>query len=411
MSSENGTVVFYGAGGYAKKRLDAWVEKGLIPVCFVDADTKKHYTWIESSSGTFEVLPLLDCIEKYPDFTLYLSVDPNIQLKIRDYLLELGIENKRILFTDEDEWRLGCDFIGKLIVFTPDFISTCCVKPDLRIKYHDNFEDDLEAYNSSVLILLENIKMGRPTPCDNCPKLIEGWYKKKPKPENVIFSSLFSNSTCNFQCFYCQAKDKFQVSYGKSAVVYLNNLAQTFPSTKFGVGLSDGEPTLNPELNEILDLVEKQKWTCSITSNASVYNAKIASLLRQGRLSLHVSLDSGTAETFAFIKGMNLFDRVVGNLKKYGSATREHSITFKYIILDGINDNNDDIDGFLEVAAELNARVHVANDAHYRVPLSDRAINACVELYQKAIAKNLKPEIIFELFIPVDRKRIQACLF
>jgi hypothetical protein len=65
-----------------------------------------------------------------------------------------------------------------------------------------------------------------------------------------------------------------------------------------------------------------------------------------------VSLDAGTRETFAKIKGLDLFDKVCDNLVRYSS---KGPVRLKYIILPGLNDNEADIDGFVALCVRLKA--------------------------------------------------------
>ena len=63
-----------------------------------------------------------------------------------------------------------------------------------------------------------------------------------------------------------------------------------------------------------------------------------------------MSLDSGTRKTFAQIKGVDCFDKVKNNIRKYSKNGR---VVLKYIILPNVNDNIDDIKGFLSFAKEI----------------------------------------------------------
>ena len=42
------SVIFYGAGRNACEKFGTWVNQGLKPACFVDADVKKHHTEFKS---------------------------------------------------------------------------------------------------------------------------------------------------------------------------------------------------------------------------------------------------------------------------------------------------------------------------------------------------------------------------
>jgi len=76
-------------------------------------------------------------------------------------------------------------------------------------------------------------------------------------------------------------------------------------------------------------------------------------------------LDSGTKETFKLVKGYDLFDKVLDNLKKY----REYNVfVLKYNILPGVNDDDTDIEGIVKILKLLNlASLHLSFE--YNMPL------------------------------------------
>lgn len=46
------TIIFYDAGENARAKMNYWREKGLKPVCFVDADVRTHHTLFEGDRDT-----------------------------------------------------------------------------------------------------------------------------------------------------------------------------------------------------------------------------------------------------------------------------------------------------------------------------------------------------------------------
>ena len=73
-------------------------------------------------------------------------------------------------------------------------------------------------------------------------------------------------------------------------------------------------------------------------------------------------MDAGTLETFYKIKGVDCYGRVCDNLRKYATQT-DNAIMLKYVFLPGINDNKIDVNGFFELATELNiANVLISYD-------------------------------------------------
>lgn len=86
------SIIFYGAGQNACENLKSWIEQGVKPVCFADVDTKKQHTFL----GEWEVLPLIEAINKYPDYELYCTqISCNLGA-VYSYLIALGIPKDRI---------------------------------------------------------------------------------------------------------------------------------------------------------------------------------------------------------------------------------------------------------------------------------------------------------------------------
>lgn len=89
-------LIFYGAGEHAQFNLSKWISDGLIPTCFADKDEKKHYTKMTSNSNEFEILPLCEAIERYPDYEIFISVGGPEFLSVVKYLIEKGISQENI---------------------------------------------------------------------------------------------------------------------------------------------------------------------------------------------------------------------------------------------------------------------------------------------------------------------------
>ena len=109
------------------------------------------------------------------------------------------------------------------------------------------------------------------------------------------------------------------------------------------------------ELDAVLDLVHESRWGMAFHTNGIVYSEKAAMTVSNNKASIiNVSLDSGTRETYKKIKRVDMFDRVVANLCKYADAGC--GIHLKYILLSGYNDNIDEVNAFINIAADIGVR-------------------------------------------------------
>ena len=187
------STIFYGAGDNATTNLSRFIEKAGEPVCFVDADIRKHYTSFNYGEGRVDILPLNVTVEKFPDYELWLTQIPESLLKITEYLIEQGIPKERIHYLEEVEYRLGCRNLGKLIVINYYGIRPCCypkgkfVCSDDKVFTPQNLPVYLEKFKQWLNNTLQKLREGDPTDCDGCSELKEALING---PQKVIFCEL-----------------------------------------------------------------------------------------------------------------------------------------------------------------------------------------------------------------------------
>jgi molybdenum cofactor biosynthesis enzyme MoaA len=141
------------------------------------------------------------------------------------------------------------------------------------------------------------------------------------------------------------------------------------------MAVSSGEITVNPFRKIIYALIER--YINGFVTNASAFDEFIAMKLRDGKSRIVSSIDAGTPETFLEIKGINAFDKVVRNLARYAKIGK---VELKYIVLPGINTNDKDYRGVVDLCRKLgldelsvsaDLRLNEMGDAIY--PLDDIA--------------------------------------
>jgi molybdenum cofactor biosynthesis enzyme MoaA len=136
---------------------------------------------------------------------------------------------------------------------------------------------------------------------------------------------------------------------------------------------------------------------------------KIGDLLNDQLIFLNVSLDAGTADTFAKIKGIDCFDKVIKNLEKYAAVG---NIQLKYILLEGINDNKNDIDDFVAIAERINANVQISRDNRKSFTrMSERGYSAILRLTRQCTAQSVQYFMIKDYFVMyIDRLKREGLL-
>jgi wyosine [tRNA(Phe)-imidazoG37] synthetase (radical SAM superfamily) len=171
--------------------------------------------------------------------------------------------------------------------------------------------------------------------------------------------------------------------------------------------LAAGEISVHPMRNRILTAVEDHP--CYFYSNASVYNEKIAEILLKGRSRIISSIDAGTRETFAKIKGVDIFDKVCENLTKYA---QNGIVELKYILLPGVNDNEHEINSLLTRCKQAKISfVSVSRDTLDMKSFSEHTIDMIAYMLREAKRQDifvLMPEVMFTG--TNDKKRIEEVL-
>ena len=182
----------------------------------------------------------------------------------------------------------------------------------------------------------------------------------------------FYPSPCQCKCIYCgihrdprnktidaDSKEKYKKSIEIVKYAIENNLIA--PNASWSV--SGGEITIHPFKGEIYALTRGRN--AMYFTNCFLFDEQIAENLAENpNSSMFLSIDAGTPETWAKVKGVPNFEQVCDNLVKYYSYTTKASqIIFKYIILPDVNDN---ISDFTEVAKIMEVleteKMHISRD-------------------------------------------------
>lgn len=198
--------------------------------------------------------------------------------------------------------------------------------------------------------------------CKGCVFLEE----KEWNQENYIDSIVIDHFTkCNCNCIYCYtAENKKYYNSLKTYNLYpiLKDMVDKKILRKNGsIGFGGGEPVLLPEFDKIIDLLIKNNFDdIRVPTSGIKYSKMIEKGISTGQLSVNISLDCSSKETYKRIKQVNAFDIVCKNLKKYAKAQKNsYNVICKYIIIPGINDNKEEIDNWLKFNKENNIGIIV----------------------------------------------------
>jgi pyruvate-formate lyase-activating enzyme len=377
-------VVFFGAGYYAQMVFGDLAKKHS-PVAYGDNDPKKQGT-------RFMGLPVLslDQIEaRHPGCLFYVTVNDLTKPAVVTSLLDHGVAPSRIINYVKSTRYKSCAYLESLMVYHRKKMFFCCsvfgqsLSPSIA-GHGLAHKDHLKAFFATRDRIIDEMNATTPettvqNQCLKCSYTRHGFW---PDDRRIRFLSLFFHGICNFRCSYCTYNSSCSAipGYGSDLIIEDTEDALALLRLMKDEGYVDadtviinaaGEITVHPLRNELLAAFRDHP--CWFFSNASVYNETIAEILSRGRSRICPSVDAGTRETFAKIKGVDMFDKVCENLRRYSSYGFVH---LKYIVLPGVNDNEGDIDGFLDICRRLNIKaVDITRDTYATDAFSDHTID------------------------------------
>jgi hypothetical protein len=408
-------VVFFGAGKYAVEIFEA-ANKKYAPVAYGDNDPKKQGTRFMG----LDVLSVGQIEARHPGCRYYLTVDVHPKLYVTESLLAAGIDRSRIINFGEYKRYKSCFYLEYALLYrsfkNPNVIHFCCSNwgknQSPAIQQIGNAYDETmrEFYATRDRIIEElNSPTGAQCPCMGCHSVKEDlWFGDR----RVRYLDVSYSSFCNFKCSYCDPVNNTisdSCAQAEDAVAFLRFLKERFhimPDTV--IGLASGEISIHPLRDKIL--TEIQDNPCHIFTNASSYNKKIGELLSGGKSCLKPSIDAGTRETFAKIKGVDLFDRVCENLARY---SLDGPVYPKYIVLPGVNDNERDVAGFIDLCGCLKIKA-VAISRNWRCmdPFGHHTIDAVAYMLDELQRQGVMASLLDEAYssAPGCQRRIEERL-
>ena len=238
-------------------------------------------------------------------------------------------------------------------------VRACCwnQRYPLGNVLHDSIDDIWRSARIQILRqALEKMTFG--PGCDFCDRQTAGgWIASPPMrtferfavpapvpewPQRMEFSI---SNVCNLECVMCNGtfssairarREKLPPLRTVYSLEFIESLRKYLPHLERAKFLG-GEPLLIPEHYQIWDMMiaEGLNTHCHVTTNGTVYNAKIERVMSALRMSFAVSLDGATKETVERIRVNANYDEQLRILKRLREYTRERgtdlSLTFCFM--------------------------------------------------------------------------------
>ncbi|MCC7373487.1 MAG: radical SAM protein [Verrucomicrobiales bacterium] len=221
--------------------------------------------------------------------------------------------------------------------------------------------------------------------CEGCPFLkVDDWPDEPQAPIMVLFVG--HSSRCQLRCDYCYTTLRPEQLVSSDYDIYTvceDMIRKGWLGADATIFWAGGEPTAFRRFDETFRMlsdfgtVRHQIYTNAVRTSAPLVEA-----LNARQVMAVCSLDAGTRETYAKVKGRDLFHRAVQTCANYAATGGDFSL--KYICLNN-NSGREDLDGFLEIAQRLRIRtILLDTDYAYNCAPARPVFDALVYLFQRA---------------------------
>ena len=385
-------VIFYTVGSCTFEYLRELKNRfDLLPVAVCDGDVKKQGRTYNGLYGVTVISPD-EAFSGYSDAEWFIpSLDYRYQ--IIGYLTEKqGVSPERIInYTPVSKIR-SCSSLQKALIYDRGGLLRFCWRDQCpQIEPDDNLNTkDLLILRNNLIALIKSGKTLEGEPCQGCPQIREEYYPKDTLSWSINY---FCTSVCNYRCTYCTVANN-PVAESNNGKHTLGEVIRAFEkggllSDEYGVILSTaGEPLIHQKRSEFYEAFDGAELV--INTNGSIYDLDLLKLMNRKRVLLMISIDAGTRETYAQVKGIDAYERVRKNLKRYSQASIG-LVALKYLFIPGVNDNEENVDGFVEFFIETGATFAVVSIDYYGV---DKITESTREMIKRLKAKLSKKNVL-----------------
>lgn len=256
----------------------------------------------------------------------------------------------------------SCHWILHGLSFENDHIEMCCLcchKGGGRLYIKENYNGKGLTWDNIIDLKQKFINENKENiidrRCEGCFNLSNREWDDNEKYINYIHFNHWTR--CNSDCIYCYTswdKKNFQKKKHYNVLPIIKDL---FKKKLFRPGgevtFAGGEPTILEEFDELIKLLLKNGADrITVHSSGIKYSKAIERGIKEQKLHVCLSADSGTREMYNKIKRVDCFDKFWKNVKKYANAQTDITKNFvetKYILIPDINTNKEEIDKWFEL--------------------------------------------------------------
>lgn len=314
--------------------------------------------------------------------------------------------------------KKGCELIQHGISFERNDVYDCCIShgsdnrgmPLLIKDYHGEAID----WDKIFEIKRERIKRQQQETiweCNGCYALTDYDFTDGDYISFIAFNQM---KLCNSKCIYCGDDFRNVIKY-YDVLPIIKDLIDKGKFRNTGeITFQGGEPTLIKNFDELLNLFIDLKTKIRIHSSGIKFSPAVRKGIKEGFVTIVISLDSGTNKVYEKIKKVKMFDKVIENIKKYAEVLDENNknnLRLKYVITPGYNDTIKDIDDWLKIIKKLKIKsIAMDIEVQYANKHNQKDVSPHIYMlmdYIKYKAEQMKLDFItysFAIYVLNERK-------
>ncbi len=257
------------------------------------------------------------------------------------------------------------------------------------LKNFDPQKPDIDKIIKTREEIINSFKQGIIYPnCKGCMDL-----KEMDMPEDIPKIKILVLqywTKCNSKCSYCYTnQDKEYFNSLKNYEIYpiLKEMHKKGILDNNGIAnFSGGEVSCLKEFSKVVKFLDKLNYYIIINTSGVKYERIIEKRLKKGNGCIVISVDAGSKKVHEKIKQVKSYDKVWSNIKNYAKHQKlSHLVNIKYIIVPGINDNEEEINLWLAKCKEAGVHnVVLGIDANYFEPNRNNIFPHIFDLFHKA---------------------------
>ncbi len=298
-----------------------------------------------------------------------------------------------------------CHRIYEDIIFYPNIALKCCHHQVINkcppiVSTEPNKKITFLKYLKALEMIMDTNQTDKPE-CGTCRFLKKQIVPEFKHEKFLTFFTINHFTKCNSNCVYCGIRQKTQdIRYHLLPVIKQMVKDKMFNENCL-INWGGGEPTMCSEFEEIAEFFHKNKIRQAINSSGIIFSNTILEGLKDGSMSIQISPDSGTEETYKKIKRQNNFNKVWENIAKY--AQYPDMLFVKYIFF-SMSANETDVRKFIKKCIECGVKNIVIDCESTSVTspvkpfgeITQEIVDLAILMKKLAIENGLKYEVSYQ---------------